>query len=185
MIEGRNCPHGFPGGRIQRHNAASEVVLSWVQVGFFAFMALLYFLTPKGFKADMMFEPIPLLLSFYAPLLLVRLYLAPEDPGFAAVAALTVQLLFIAALFQVFDGLQVIASLALRGLKDTLVPLWLAGFGYWVLGIGGGCLLAFPLDLGALGLWWGMALGLIVTGSLLAWRFARLTALRAAASTLH
>ncbi len=109
------------------------------------------------------------------PEVLVGVYLAPDDPGFAAVAALTAQLLVIAALFQVFDGLQVIASLVLRGLKDTIVPLWLGGFGYWVLGIGGGCLFAFPLGMGAVGLWWGMALGLCVTGSLLAWRFVRLT----------
>ncbi len=112
------------------------------------------------------------------PDVLVRIYLSPDDPGFAAVAALTAELLIIVALFQVFDGLQVIAAMALRGLRDTVVPLWLAAFGYWVLGIGGGCLLAFVLEMGAVGLWWGMALGLIVTGSLLAWRFARLTKIR-------
>jgi MATE family multidrug resistance protein len=44
-----------------------------------------------------------------------------------------------------------------------------------VLGIGGGCLLTFPLGLGVVGLWWGLACGLIVTASLLAWRFIRLT----------
>jgi MATE family multidrug resistance protein len=109
------------------------------------------------------------------PGVLVQVFLKPNDPGFAAVAALTEKLLIIAAFFQIFDGLQVIASLALRGLKDTVAPLWLAGFGYWVLGIGGGCLLAFPLEMGAEGLWWGMALGLFVTGSLLAWRFVSLT----------
>ncbi len=106
---------------------------------------------------------------------LVRMFLSPDDPGYAAVAALTAKLLIIAALFQVFDGMQVIASLALRGLKDTVAPLWLAGLGYWVFGIGGGCLLAFPLEMGAVGLWWGMALGLCVTGTLLAWRFSLLT----------
>jgi MATE family multidrug resistance protein len=84
----------------------------------------------------------------------------------------------IAAIFQVFDGLQAIASHALRGIKDTVAPLWLAGFGYWVLGIGGGSLLTFPLGLGVVGLWWGLACGLIVTGSLLAWRFHRLTGRR-------
>jgi MATE family multidrug resistance protein len=109
------------------------------------------------------------------PDVLVRIFLEPDDPGFAAVAALTAKLLIIAALFQVFDGLQVIASLALRGLKDTIAPLWLAGLGYWVLGIGGGCFLAFPLEMGAEGLWWGMALGLFVTANLLAWRFVWLT----------
>ena len=67
------------------------------------------------------------------------------------------------------------ASRALRGLKDTVAPLWLAGFGYWVLGIGGGCLLTFPAGLGVIGLWWGLACGLIVTASLLTWRFLRIT----------
>ena len=109
------------------------------------------------------------------PELIVRMFLEPGDPGFARVAALSAQLLVIAAIFQVFDGLQAIASRALRGIKDTVVPLWLAGFGYWVLGIGGGCLLTFPAGLGVVGLWWGLACGLIVTGGLLAWRFLKLT----------
>ena len=61
-------------------------------------------------------------------------------------------------------------------LKDTVVPLWLAAFGYWVFGVGGGWLLAFPFGMGAHGLWWGMAMGLTVTGSLLAVRFVVLTA---------
>jgi len=112
-------------------------------------------------------------LSFPEPL--VRAFLDPADPGFEAVLALTTRLLILAAFFQIFDGLQVMASLALRGLRDMIVPLWLAGFGYWVLGVGGGALLAFPLGLGADGLWWGMALGLTVTGSLLAGRFLLLT----------
>ena len=43
---------------------------------------------------------------------------------------LTTQLLVLVAFFQIFDGLQVMASLALRGLKDTIVPLWLGGVGY-------------------------------------------------------
>ena len=108
--------------------------------------------------------------------LIVRVFLDPEDPGFARISDLTARLLVIAAIFQVFDGLQATASRALRGMKDAVVPLWLGGIGYWVLGVGGGCLLAFPLGWGAEGLWWGMALGLIVTGNLLAWRFLRLTA---------
>ncbi|MDH3970264.1 MAG: MATE family efflux transporter, partial [Rhodospirillales bacterium] len=114
------------------------------------------------------------------PELIVRVFLAPEDPGFPQVAALAARLLVIAAIFQVFDGLQATASRALRGVRDTVAPLWLAGFGYWGLGVGGGCVLAFPLGWGAEGLWWGMALGLIVTGSLLARRFLRLTARRPA-----
>ncbi len=107
---------------------------------------------------------------------LVRIFLDESDPGFSQVLSLTTQLLYLAAFFQIFDGLQVMASLALRGLKDTIVPLWCAALGYWVFGVGGGWFLAFPLGMGAHGLWWGMAVGLTVTGSLLAVRFVVLTA---------
>jgi len=107
---------------------------------------------------------------------LVRIFLDENDPGFSKVLSLTTQLLYLAAFFQIFDGLQVMASLALRGLRDTIVPLWCATLGYWVFGVGGGWLLAFPLGMGAHGLWWGMAVGLTVTGSLLAVRFVVLTA---------
>jgi MATE family multidrug resistance protein len=113
-------------------------------------------------------------LNFPEPL--VRVFLDPSDPGFEQVLALTTKLLVLAAFFQIFDGLQVMASLALRGMKDAIVPLWLAALGYWVLGAGGGWLLAFPMGLGAEGLWWGLAIGLTVTGSLLAARFVLLTA---------
>lgn len=109
------------------------------------------------------------------PDLIVRIYMRADDPTFAEIVALVGHLMMIAAVFQIFDGLQAVASRALRGIKDTVVPLWLAGFGYWVLGIGGGSLLAFPFGLGATGLWLGLAAGLIATGTLLAWRFERLT----------
>ena len=112
-------------------------------------------------------------LNFPEPL--VRIFLDPGDEGFDQVLALTSRLLILAAFFQVFDGLQVMASMALRGLKDTLVPLWIAGVGYWLFGIGCGWFLAFPLGMDADGLWWGMAVGLTVTGSLLVVRFTLFT----------
>jgi MATE family multidrug resistance protein len=76
----------------------------------------------------------------------------------------------IAAVFQLFDGLQAVASRALRGMKDTLVPMWIASLGYWVLGVGCGWILCFPLGYGAVGLWWGLSIGLMVTGVALLWR---------------
>lgn len=109
------------------------------------------------------------------PQIIVQLFLDADDPGFETVSALVTQLLQIAAIFQIFDVLQAVAARALRGVKDTYAPLWIAGFGYWVLGIGGGSILAFPMEMGVVGLWWGMALGLIVTGTLLAWRFVALS----------
>jgi MATE family multidrug resistance protein len=107
---------------------------------------------------------------------IVSIFITPADPGFTEVTKLATQFLMIAAIFQVFDGLQAIAARALRGLRDSVVPLWIAGFGYWVLGIGGGSLLAFKFALGGAGLWWGLAIGLSVTASLLCWRFYRFTA---------
>lgn len=107
----------------------------------------------------------------------IGIFIEPEDPGFQQVSVFAAQFLFIAAIFQVFDGLQVIAARALRGIKDNVAPLWIASLGYWIFGIGGGSLLAFHYDLGGAGLWWGLALGLSVTGSLLCWRFNRFSAL--------
>jgi MATE family multidrug resistance protein len=106
---------------------------------------------------------------------IISIFITPDDPGFGEVSRLATQFLMIVAIFQVFDGLQAIASRALRGLKDSVVPLWMAGFGYWILGIGGGSLLAFKFKLGGAGLWWGLAIGLCVTACLLCWRFYRLS----------
>jgi MATE family multidrug resistance protein len=102
---------------------------------------------------------------------IIRVFISPEDAGFERVSALATQFLYIGALFMVFDGLQAAAARALRGMKDNYVPLWIAGFGYWVLGIGGGSILAFYYGMGGVGLWWGLAAGLAVTACLLSLRF--------------
>jgi MATE family multidrug resistance protein len=101
----------------------------------------------------------------------ISIFISPTDPGFDIVAGMASGFFLIAALFQIFDGLQCIAARALRGLKDSVVPLWIAGFAYWVLGIGGGAWLAFSMGMNGTGLWWGMVLGLATAGILLAWRF--------------
>ena len=102
---------------------------------------------------------------------IIRVFITPEDPGFEVVAGMTRQFLYIAALFMVFDGLQAAAARALRGMKDNLVPLWIAGFGYWLIGVPGGALLAFHFEMGGAGLWWGLAAGLAIAALLLTWRF--------------
>ena len=84
---------------------------------------------------------------------------------------LSATLLVIAAVFQIFDGLQAIASHALRGLKDAAMPLVIAGIGYWIIGLGSGYVFGFSFGWGAPGLWGGVALGLAFTATLLAWRF--------------
>jgi len=112
-------------------------------------------------------------IAFAQPI--IRIFISPQDPGYAEVSAMATQFLAIAAVFMVFDGLQAAAARALRGMKDNLVPLWIAGFGYWILGIGGGSILAFHYQMGGAGLWWGLAAGLAVAACLLTWRFHRFT----------
>ncbi len=102
---------------------------------------------------------------------IIRTFASPDDPGYTQVAEMATHFLLIGALFMIFDGLQAAAAHALRGMKDNLVPLWIAGFGYWVLGIGGGSILAFYYEMDGAGLWWGLAAGLAVAACLLSLRF--------------
>ena len=107
-----------------------------------------------------------------APHAIIRLYLGPTTPATAATEALAVTLLGVAGVFQIFDGTQVAASGALRGLQDVRVPMVLAAFGYWGVGFTAGWLLAFPAHLGAVGLWWGLCAGLAAVALCLSLRFA-------------
>lgn len=90
------------------------------------------------------------------------------DPGVVAAGA---SLLMIAAAFQVFDGTQAVAGGALRGLGDTRFPM-LANLGaYWVVALPLGGVLAFSHGHGAEGVWWALALGLLLAAVVLVWRF--------------
>jgi len=108
------------------------------------------------------------LLMMTAPHLIVGLYLKPGSES----APLAARLLRVAAAFQIVDGVQVAASGALRGLKDTRVPMLLATFGYWGIGFWLGRALAFQLGLGVVGLWWGLFAGLASAAVALTARFA-------------
>jgi MATE family, multidrug efflux pump len=84
-------------------------------------------------------------------------------------------LLVIAALFQVSDGIQVVANGALRGLGDTRIVLYANLAGHYVLGVPLGVVLAFVVGWGATGLWWGLFAGLMAVALALVVRFARLS----------
>jgi MATE family multidrug resistance protein len=105
-------------------------------------------------------------------------FLDAANPGAAETAALAATLLVVAGLFQLADGVQAVAAGALRGLKDTTVPMLLAGLGYWVLGLPLGLALAFPLGFGPVGIWIGLAAGLFLVAGLVTWRWVRLSAPR-------
>lgn len=93
----------------------------------------------------------------------------------AAVAALAVSLLFYAGIFQLPDGLQICATGALRGLKDTRKPMLYNLFAYWVVGLSLGYYLTFHQQLGPAGMWIGMIAGLSVGAGLMVIRFLNLT----------
>ncbi len=91
------------------------------------------------------------------------------------VIGIAVQLLFLAAFFQLSDGVQVSAAGALRGLKDTRIPMFITVVSYWFLGMPLGWWLGFRADLGARGMWMGLIAGLSLAAILLSIRFLRST----------
>jgi len=103
----------------------------------------------------------------FAPRWIARLY-TPE----MAVIAASAGLLRIAALFEIFDGLQVVATGALRGVGETRIPAYAHLGGYWGLGLPVAYFLCFTLGWGVSGIWTGLTSALIAIGIvlLLAWR---------------
>lgn len=95
-----------------------------------------------------------------------------------AVAALASSLLLYAAAFQYPDGIQVLSAGALRGLKDTRVPMFLAALAYWGIGMPLGAYLGLVLGWGPRGMWIGLIAGLSVAAFLLARRFLRSSSAR-------
>jgi MATE family multidrug resistance protein len=90
-----------------------------------------------------------------------------------AVLALAALLLPLAGLFQVFDGLQVVAIGLLRGLGDTRMPMIVNVIGFWCIGMPVSLWLGFGLGYGAVGLWWGLVVGLVIVAVFLIARVRR------------
>jgi MATE family multidrug resistance protein len=105
---------------------------------------------------------------------IVALFLDLAKPESASILAYGTVLLGVAALFQLGDGMQVMALGLLRGVQDTRVPLVLAAVSYWLIGIPCSYILAFPLGFGGVGLWLGLVVGLFCAAASLMWRFWRL-----------
>ena len=131
------------------HRAGWTAIL--LGVGFMAFTASLFLLLPEQ---------------------VVGIFLDRSDPANARALALAAGFLAIAGLFQLVDGAQVVAAHALRGLSDTRIPMLLAIFGYWCVGIPVAYILGFVLDWRGLGIWIGLATGLAFVAVLLVGRWA-------------
>ena len=126
------------------------------------------------------FEGASALLLLLAPNTVVGLYLDPALPANAATIAIALGLVNVAIVFQVADGVQSVASGALRGLGDTRAPFVLAAIGYWGVGFPAAWVLSTWAGLGAAGAWCGLAASLMVVAVLLTLRFLQRSRLTAA-----
>ena len=108
---------------------------------------------------EMGFSPDELIVSIYT-----------DEAGVASLAA---SLLFYAAIFQYPDGIQICAAGALRGYKDTLVPMIYTIISFWLIGMTLGYYLTFNAGMGPAGMWIGMIAGLSAAAVLMLARFQR------------
>ena len=109
------------------------------------------------------------------PEALISVFIQRDEPARDQIMLIGVGLLAVAALFQLVDGVQVIALGLLRGLQDTSMPMVLAGISYWLVGLPTAYLFGFVLDMGGVGVWFGLVVGLGTAAVTLAWRFWRVS----------
>lgn len=112
-----------------------------------------------------------MMLYLAMPRTLMRLFIDPAEPALNAIVELGVLLLIFAAAFQVMDALQVVALGMLRGIKDTTIPMVLAVFSYWIIGVPTAYFLAIEMGYGPQGVWAGLAIGLSLAASTMLWRY--------------
>ena len=127
-----------------------------------------------GITLAALFMTLAAIFFWAAPRSIVSLFLDPGDAANAEAALLAVKLLGIAAVFQIFDGMQVSAGGALRGMKDTRTPMLLCFISYWVIGLPASVALGYGAGWGVQGFWAGLVLGLAVAAVLLSGRFLKL-----------
>ena len=96
------------------------------------------------------------------------IHIFTRDPRVFAVG---VPILALAAIFQIFDGMQTVAGGALRGLGETRFPMVANLVGYWVIGLPAGCVFCFILRYGLQGMWGGLTLALVIIAVLLIMRW--------------
>ncbi len=130
------------GQQIGRGDPGRAHLAGWSAIvlgaGFMTFMGLLFLTLPR--QIARIFSPDPVVIGVGAKLLLV------------------------AAAFQLFDGVQTVTTGALRGGGDTRTPMLANLVAYWFIGLPAGAFLCFHLGWGALGIWIGLSVGLVIIG---------------------
>lgn len=123
-----------------------------------------------GIMMSVCFALLSASLMALAPVAIVAVYTDVE-----AVVGMAARFLGYAAIFQIFDCIQATANGALRGIKDTRLPMAITLFAYWAIGMPLAAGLAFGTQTGPAGVWYGFIAGLAVAAAGLSWRFLRHT----------
>ncbi|NEP54946.1 MAG: MATE family efflux transporter, partial [Moorea sp. SIO3C2] len=124
-----------------------------------------------GIGLGMGFMGIMAIAFFTVPRWIIGAYLDISVPENQTVVTTAVSLLAVGGMFQLVDGIQVIAAGALRGLQDTAIPMAIGIVAYWGVGFSVGYLAAFRWGLEGVGLWWGLATGLAIAAVAFTYRF--------------
>ncbi len=119
-----------------------------------------------GFVIGCMFTLIFSLIFMFGSHVLPTFYTQDLD-----VVHIATSLLIIVSMYQLFDGGISIGVCALRGIEDTFIPFIISVIAYWVVGLPLGYLLAFNIDLGAEGIWWGLSIAAFFSSIALFTRF--------------
>ena len=115
-------------------------------------------------------------MSIHAVLLISGRYFLPSlyihDPAVIEMASV---LIMVAAFFQISDGVQVVELGALRGMSDVRMPALFTFFAYWILALPMGYITGILMQMGSVGIWWGLWTGLTSAAILLLLRFNRIS----------
>jgi len=130
-----------------RDGAIAAMIIAYIWVGLTVFVLVVY--------------PDPL----------ISLFVDAAEPARDQVIAVATMFLLVAAAFQFADASQLMGLSLLRGLQDTRIPMILAVISYWVVGVPASYFLAFKVELGGTGIWWGQVAALSVAALLLQARF--------------
>lgn len=114
-----------------------------------------------------------LLVGFFywvTPAWIIHIYLSTDQLQNNALINLAAKILIVCGIYQLLDAARIIISGTLRGTKDTAYPMWISLLTFWVIALPLGYVLAYTLQWGAVGFWWGLILATVIGIILLYWR---------------
>ena len=122
---------------------------------------------------SLVFSAVTVACFFLFPDFLIGIFILEDEPAKVQILQIGVGILFMAGLFQLVDGTQVVALGVLRGVQDTRMPMIYAAISYWGIGVPMSHLLGFTFGLEGIGVWGGLGIGLGVAAIFLNLRFWR------------